>query len=190
MVNGNREMSSNVMLDGVDDNFRRNALITVRPSVEDIQEFKMQTNLFGAEQAQFRRHGQRHHQEWNQQLSRQRFRIHPQQRSGCPEFFQCQHPAPRSSLHVIRINSAPASAARSSATSFSSLPITRAFASSKARSPARKHGADSRPNAEAISTPCVRSSTRRPWSRHRRHRAAIPAQSSPATSSPPAGSIR
>jgi hypothetical protein len=50
MVNGNREMSNNFMLDGVDDNFRRNALITVRPSVEDIQEFKMQTNLFGAEQ--------------------------------------------------------------------------------------------------------------------------------------------
>jgi hypothetical protein len=50
MVNGNREMSNNVMLDGVDDNFRRNALITVRPSVEAIQEFKMQTNLFGAEQ--------------------------------------------------------------------------------------------------------------------------------------------
>ena len=50
MVNGNREMSNNVTLDGVDDNFRRNALITVRPSVEDILEFKMQTNLFGAEQ--------------------------------------------------------------------------------------------------------------------------------------------
>ena len=50
MVNGNREMSNNITLDGVDDNFRRNALITVRPSVEDIQEFKMQTNLFGAEQ--------------------------------------------------------------------------------------------------------------------------------------------
>src|SRR5215831_2230473 len=50
MVNGNREMSNNFTLDGVDDNFRRNALITVRSSVEDILEFKIQTNLFGAEQ--------------------------------------------------------------------------------------------------------------------------------------------
>ncbi|MEP6534412.1 MAG: TonB-dependent receptor [Bryobacteraceae bacterium] len=50
MVNGNREMSNNFLLDGVDNNFRRNALITVRPTVESIQEFKMQTNLFGAEQ--------------------------------------------------------------------------------------------------------------------------------------------
>ncbi|MBM3737901.1 MAG: carboxypeptidase regulatory-like domain-containing protein, partial [Acidobacteria bacterium] len=50
MVNGNREMSNNYMLDGVDNNFRRNALIIVRPTVESIQEFKMQTNLFGAEQ--------------------------------------------------------------------------------------------------------------------------------------------
>ena len=50
MSNGNREMSNNYMLDGVDDNFRRNALITLRPLVEDILEFKIQTNLFGAEQ--------------------------------------------------------------------------------------------------------------------------------------------
>ncbi len=50
MVNGNREMSNNVLLDGVDDNFRRNAMITLRPSVEDILEFKVQTNLFGVEQ--------------------------------------------------------------------------------------------------------------------------------------------
>ena len=50
MVNGNREMSNNYMLDGVDNNFRRNALIIVRPTMESIQEFKMQTNLFGAEQ--------------------------------------------------------------------------------------------------------------------------------------------
>ena len=50
MSNGNREMSNNYLLDGVDDNFRRNALITLRPTVEDILEFKIQTNLFGAEQ--------------------------------------------------------------------------------------------------------------------------------------------
>ncbi len=50
MVNGNREMSNNYLLDGVDNNFRRNALISVRPTVESIQEFKMQANLFGAEQ--------------------------------------------------------------------------------------------------------------------------------------------
>jgi hypothetical protein len=50
MSDGNREMSNNFMVDGVDDNFRRNALITVRPNVDDIQEFKIQTNLFGAQQ--------------------------------------------------------------------------------------------------------------------------------------------
>jgi len=50
MSNGNREMTNDYLLDGVDDNFRRNALITLRPTVEDILEFKIQTNLFGAEQ--------------------------------------------------------------------------------------------------------------------------------------------
>src|SRR5437667_2965193 len=50
MVNGNREMSNNYLLDGVDNNCRRNALITIRPTAESIQEFKMQANLFGAEQ--------------------------------------------------------------------------------------------------------------------------------------------
>ena len=50
MSNGNREMTNDYLLDGVDDNFRRNGLITVRPTVEDILEFKIQTNLFGAEQ--------------------------------------------------------------------------------------------------------------------------------------------
>src|ERR1700692_3214291 len=50
MSNGNREMSNDYLMDGVDDNFRRNALITLRPTVEDILEFKIQTNLFGPEQ--------------------------------------------------------------------------------------------------------------------------------------------
>lgn len=48
--NGNREQSNNFMLDGVDNNFRRNGLITLRPSVEAVKEFKIQTNLFQAEQ--------------------------------------------------------------------------------------------------------------------------------------------
>ena len=48
--NGNREQSNNFMLDGVDNNFRRNGLITLRPSVESVREFKIQTNLFQAEQ--------------------------------------------------------------------------------------------------------------------------------------------
>ena len=48
--NGNREQSNNFMLDGVDNNFRRNGLITLRPSVEVIREFKIQTNLFQAQQ--------------------------------------------------------------------------------------------------------------------------------------------
>src|SRR5438128_1519800 len=48
--NGNREQSNNFLLDGVDNNFRRNGLITLRPSVEAVREFKIQTNLFQAEQ--------------------------------------------------------------------------------------------------------------------------------------------
>ena len=48
--NGNREQSNNFLLDGADNNFRRNGLITLRPSVESVREFKIQTNLFGAEQ--------------------------------------------------------------------------------------------------------------------------------------------
>ena len=48
--NGNREQSNNFMLDGADNNFRRNGLITLRPSVEAVREFKIQTNLFAAEQ--------------------------------------------------------------------------------------------------------------------------------------------
>src|SRR5260370_23714616 len=48
--NGNREQSNNFMLDGVDNNFRRNGLITLRPPVEAVLEFKIQTNLFQAEQ--------------------------------------------------------------------------------------------------------------------------------------------
>jgi hypothetical protein len=49
-VNGNRESSNNYLYDGVDNNDRLTLAIIVRPAVEAIKEFKIQTNLFSAEQ--------------------------------------------------------------------------------------------------------------------------------------------
>jgi hypothetical protein len=48
--NGNREGANNFLMDGVDNNERLTLSITLRPSVEAVQEFKIQTNLFAAEQ--------------------------------------------------------------------------------------------------------------------------------------------
>jgi hypothetical protein len=48
--NGNREGSNNFLLDGVDNNDRLTLSITLRPSVEAVQEFKIQTSMFSAEQ--------------------------------------------------------------------------------------------------------------------------------------------
>ena len=49
-VNGNRESSNNYLYDGIDNNTRLTLVIVMRPNVEAIQEFKVQTNLFSAEQ--------------------------------------------------------------------------------------------------------------------------------------------
>jgi hypothetical protein len=48
--NGNREGSNNFLMDGVDNNERLTLAITLRPSVEAVREFKIQTNMFAAEQ--------------------------------------------------------------------------------------------------------------------------------------------
>jgi hypothetical protein len=48
--NGNREGSNNFMFDGIDNNERLTLSITLRPSVEAVREFKIQTNMFSAEQ--------------------------------------------------------------------------------------------------------------------------------------------
>ncbi len=48
--NGNREGSNNFLFDGADNNERLTLAITVRPSVEAVREFKIQTNMFSAEQ--------------------------------------------------------------------------------------------------------------------------------------------
>jgi len=49
-ANGNREGSNNFLMDGVDNNDRLTLSITLRPSVEAVREFKIQTNMFAADQ--------------------------------------------------------------------------------------------------------------------------------------------
>lgn len=49
-VNGNRESSNNYLYDGIDNNDRLTLALVIRPSVEAIKEFKIQTNLYSAEQ--------------------------------------------------------------------------------------------------------------------------------------------
>lgn len=49
-ANGNREGSNNFLMDGTDNNDRLTLSIVLRPSVESVREFKIQTNLFAAEQ--------------------------------------------------------------------------------------------------------------------------------------------
>lgn len=49
-ANGNREGSNNFLMDGSDNNDRLTLSIVLRPSVEAVREFKIQTNMFTAEQ--------------------------------------------------------------------------------------------------------------------------------------------
>ena len=48
--NGNRENSNNFLYDGIDNNDRLTLSIVLRPGVEAIREFKVQTNMFSADQ--------------------------------------------------------------------------------------------------------------------------------------------
>ncbi len=47
--NGNREGDNNFLFDGVDNNERLTLSITLRPAVEAVREFKIQTNLYSAD---------------------------------------------------------------------------------------------------------------------------------------------
>ncbi|MFN7918976.1 MAG: TonB-dependent receptor [Bryobacteraceae bacterium] len=47
--NGNREGSNNFLYDGVDNNERLIQLIVLRPAIEGIREFKVQTNMYSAD---------------------------------------------------------------------------------------------------------------------------------------------
>ena len=48
-ANGNREGSNNFLYDGIDDNERLTLSIVLRPAVEAVREFKVQTNLYSAD---------------------------------------------------------------------------------------------------------------------------------------------
>jgi len=47
--NGNREGSNNFLYDGIDDNERLTLSIVLRPAVEAVREFKIQTNMYSAD---------------------------------------------------------------------------------------------------------------------------------------------
>ena len=47
--NGNREGSNNFLYDGIDDNERLTLSIVLRPAVEAVREFKIETNLYSAD---------------------------------------------------------------------------------------------------------------------------------------------
>jgi Carboxypeptidase regulatory-like domain len=47
--NGNRENSNNFLYDGIDNNDRLTLSIVLRPAVEGVREFKVQTNMFSAD---------------------------------------------------------------------------------------------------------------------------------------------
>ncbi len=49
-ANGNREGSNNFLYDGIDNNERLTLSIVLRPSVEAVREFKIQTSMFAADQ--------------------------------------------------------------------------------------------------------------------------------------------
>lgn len=48
-ANGNREGSNNFLYDGIDDNERLTLSIVLRPAVEAVREFKIQTNMYSAD---------------------------------------------------------------------------------------------------------------------------------------------
>ena len=74
--NGNREQSNNFMLDGVDNNFRRNGLITLRPSVEAVPRIQDPDEpVPGRTGTQPGRDDQCDHQVRIESVSRQRVRI-------------------------------------------------------------------------------------------------------------------
>ena len=98
--NGNRENSNNFLYDGVDNNDRLTLSIVLRPGVEAIREFKVQTNLYSADLG--RNSGavvDVISQVGNERHPRVAFRVPAQFRDGCRQFFNAKaHRSRRSAI--------------------------------------------------------------------------------------------
>ena len=103
--NGNREGSNNFLYDGVDNNERLIQLIVLRPAVEAIREFKVQTNMYSADLGRnsgavvdvVTKSGTNY-------LHGSRLRVPPQLRHGRAQFLQRQgHRVPAVPLQPIRL---------------------------------------------------------------------------------------
>jgi hypothetical protein len=91
-VNGNRTFNNVFLLDGVDNisysnSFRGENVQLVQPSIEALQEFKIQTNAYSASTAAAPARCQRDDQVGHQQPARQRLRVPPQRRARRHNFF-------------------------------------------------------------------------------------------------------
>ena len=87
-ANGTRPAQNNFLLDGIDNNsnnvdFLSGAAYVLKPPVDALGEFNMQTSSFSAEFGLSRRGGtERHHKIRNQQIPRQRVGVPAQRQNG------------------------------------------------------------------------------------------------------------
>jgi hypothetical protein len=81
-ISGNRREWNYFTLDGMDNTDVDFNSYLFLPSIDALQEFKVQTGIYSAEFGREIRASERLDQEWNQRLSRHGVGVHPQQRSG------------------------------------------------------------------------------------------------------------
>ena len=88
-ANGQRARDNNFMLDGVDNNETWLQTVVIFPSVDALDEFKMQTShLLGRVRTVARRRRQSPDQVRHEQVPRQRLRVSPRRRVRCEQLLQ------------------------------------------------------------------------------------------------------
>ena len=93
--NGNREGANDFLYDGIDNNERLTLSIVLRPGVEAVREFKVQTNLFSADRGRNSgRRGRRGHQVGHEQLHGSAFEFLRNSAMDARSFFNARQPFP------------------------------------------------------------------------------------------------